>query len=66
MICWTEKMLCEGLIRGVVDGQHLRGLLSLANNRRLSVGIHAFGQWVITQVLLQLLFTDSDAPTSIW
>src|SRR5215471_19756169 len=54
---WDGKILRQGLIRGVVDRQQLRGLLSVSNNGRLSLAVDASGQRVITQVP-QLFFAD--------
>src|SRR5215469_7193892 len=34
---WDGKILRQGLIRGIVDGQQPRGLLSVSNNGRLSL-----------------------------
>ena len=57
-----RELLRQGLVGSVVDAQHFRRSLCIANDRRLGFAVYPVGQGVVTQVP-QLLLADPDAPT---
>jgi hypothetical protein len=57
-----REVLCERVVRSIIDGKHSGGSLSIANDRRLRIAVQPNGQGGIAQVL-QLIIADPDAPT---